>query len=187
MAYAETEQENLERDADSKRAALKSKVMELKSSVRPSSLPGVPEAGDVARAAGDVARKGGEVARENGLGLAALAAGAAFFAVKATSKPSPRRPANVAAGETTSRDRHHAQSLTNRIRRQPLAAAAIAVAGGALLGAMLPRTQAEDELVGPYRDRMRDDAMDKMREKRDQVASAAREGLETAKADLQEK
>ena len=187
MAHANTKQENLEREADSKRAALRNKVTELKSSVRPSSLPGVPEASEVARAASDVARKGGEVARENGIGLAALVAGAAFFAVKATSKPAPRRPANIHAGETTSRDMHAEESLTSRIRRQPLAAAAVAVAGGALLGALLPRTQVEDELVGPYRDRMRDDAIDKVREKRNEVASAAREGLETAKADLQDK
>lgn len=187
MTYAEKNRTDLEQNADSKRADLRAKVSELKSNIRPSAIPGVPDTDEISRAASTAARKGGAVVRENGIGLAAVAAGLAFMAVKATSTPTPRTTANAAAGETTTRAQSDQTSLTNRIRKQPLAAAAVALAGGALIGALLPRTQLEDEYVGPRRDKLRDDAIDKVREGRDQIASAAKEGLDSAKDDLQNK
>lgn len=48
------------------------------------------------------------------------------------------------------------QSFNSMLDQQPLLIGAIGVALGALVGAMLPRTQMEDELLGETRDQLRD-------------------------------
>ena len=58
------------------------------------------------------------------------------------------------------RGRHHAQSAAqsatetarNFMQEQPLAAGALGLAAGALIGALLPSTRSEDELVGSHAD-----------------------------------
>lgn len=57
----------------------------------------------------------------------------------------------------------------------PMAVGAMAIAAGALLGAMLPPTRKEDELIGPMRDRFADDAKHAARSGYDKVAETGRE------------
>lgn len=57
----------------------------------------------------------------------------------------------------------------------PLAVGAIGIAVGALLGAMLPTTRKEDELLGETSDRFTDKAKSMARQGYDQVAEAGRE------------
>ena len=61
-----------------------------------------------------------------------------------------------ASQQMLSRGRKHAQSATetarNFMQEQPLVAGALGIAAGALLGALLPSTRTEDELVGSHAD-----------------------------------
>jgi hypothetical protein len=57
----------------------------------------------------------------------------------------------------------------------PMAIGAMAIAAGALLGAMLPSTRKEDELIGPMRDRFADDAKHAARSGYDKMAETGRE------------
>lgn len=57
----------------------------------------------------------------------------------------------------------------------PMAIGAMAIAAGALLGAMLPSTRKEDELIGPMRDRFADEAKHAARSGYDTMAETSRE------------
>lgn len=61
------------------------------------------------------------------------------------------------------------------LNENPMAAGAIAIAVGALLGSVLPSTRKEDELLGRTSDRLKGDARDLARKGRDKVAEAGRE------------
>jgi hypothetical protein len=56
--------------------------------------------------------------------------------------------------------RQRVGDLTDSMREQPLALGAIGVAIGAVMAAMAPRTQKEDELMGETRDRLVDQVKD---------------------------
>lgn len=60
--------------------------------------------------------------------------------------------------------------FSDTLDREPLILGALGIAVGAAVAAALPRTRYEDELLTPYRDRMREGVKD-----------AAQEGMETAK------
>ena len=62
----------------------------------------------------------------------------------------------------------------------PLAVGALGIAVGALLGALVPRTQKEDELLGEYSDKLTNQAKDLARQGYDTVASATREMTDLA-------
>ncbi|WP_299694481.1 hypothetical protein [uncultured Tateyamaria sp.] len=61
---------------------------------------------------------------------------------------------------------------------QPLAVGALAVGLGALVGALLPSTQREDELLGAHRDAMMRSAQDILREELQNAHAAASEKLQ---------
>lgn len=61
------------------------------------------------------------------------------------------------------------------LRENPLAAGAIAVAVGAVFGALIPPTRKEDELLGETRDRLLEQARTKAREQKDAVVERARD------------
>ncbi|MFC4726974.1 DUF3618 domain-containing protein [Coralloluteibacterium thermophilus] len=78
--------------------------------------------------------------------------------------------------------RRASDGVRGMLEDNPMAVGAMAIAAGALLGALLPPTEAEDELLGPYSDRAADrmkagaqaaasNAMDKAREATDGLAS----------------
>jgi hypothetical protein len=66
------------------------------------------------------------------------------------------------------------------MREQPLALGAIGVAIGAVLAAMAPRTQKEDELMGETRDRLMDQAKEAGKEKLEQAKEVANAAVGTA-------
>ncbi|WP_027170072.1 hypothetical protein [Mesorhizobium sp. WSM3224] len=84
--------------------------------------------------------------------------------------------AAAAANTATSATR----SAHGLLQDQPLAAAAIGLAIGAAIGAMLPHTEVEDERLGGYRERLRDSAEDTLKEGLDAAKQVAAEAYHTA-------
>ncbi len=70
--------------------------------------------------------------------------------------------------------------------QQPLVAGAIALAVGAAIGGMLPRTQREDETFGAYRDDLMDEAYRVYQDERARLTDAARATAEDAKQQAQD-
>ncbi|GAB2623639.1 DUF3618 domain-containing protein [Novilysobacter erysipheiresistens] len=73
------------------------------------------------------------------------------------------------------RARSGKQGFEHMLDDNPMAIGAMAIAAGALLGAMLPPTRKEDELIGPMRDRFADDARHAARSGYDTMAETGRE------------
>jgi len=71
-------------------------------------------------------------------------------------------------------------TLNDQMERQPLVIGAIAVAVGAVIGAALPRTQAENRLVGDSRDQFLQGAKDVTSNLRGRMAEAAKHSYQTA-------
>ncbi|TGN42743.1 DUF3618 domain-containing protein [Paracoccus liaowanqingii] len=65
---------------------------------------------------------------------------------------------------------------------EPLLFGALALIGGAALGAMLPGTRREDELMGDYRDQLFDEAEAVYHEEKSRVGNAVSAGLDEAKS-----
>ena len=71
-------------------------------------------------------------------------------------------------------------SMDYMMREQPLALGAIGLAVGALMAAMAPRTQKEDELMGEARDRLVDRAKEVGQEKLEDAKQVANAAMSTA-------
>jgi hypothetical protein len=67
------------------------------------------------------------------------------------------------------------EKATDLYSEQPLVAGALALAFGAAIGGLLPRTQRENEAFGTYRDRVLDEAERIYRDERAKLESAARD------------
>ncbi|TJZ92021.1 DUF3618 domain-containing protein [Paracoccus gahaiensis] len=65
---------------------------------------------------------------------------------------------------------------------EPLLFGALALIGGAALGALLPGTRREDELLGEYRDQLFDEAEAVYHEEKSRVTNAVSAGLDEAKS-----
>lgn len=72
------------------------------------------------------------------------------------------------------------RSAHNLLQDQPLAAAAVGLAIGAAIGAMLPHTEVEDERLGTYREKLRESAEDTLKEGLDAAKQVAAEAYQTA-------
>nr|WP_263649646.1 hypothetical protein [Mesorhizobium sp. J8] len=72
------------------------------------------------------------------------------------------------------------RSAHNLLQDQPLAAAAVGLAIGAAIGAMLPHTELEDERLGAYRERLRESAEETLKEGLDAAKQVAAEAYQTA-------
>lgn len=72
------------------------------------------------------------------------------------------------------------RSAQQLMEDQPLAVAAVGLAVGAAIGAMLPHTQIEDERLGGYREQLRDRAEDALEQGIDQAKQVAAEAYQTA-------
>ena len=85
-------------------------------------------------------------------------------------------------GKDYARDyaRQGQQRANDFFYEQPLVAGALAVALGAVVGGLLPRTRREDEAFGAYRDQLFDDAEAVFRDERMRVEAAARAALAEA-------
>ena len=67
------------------------------------------------------------------------------------------------------------------LAREPLVLGAFGLAVGAAVGALLPRTRYEDSTVGPYRDQLRDEAVERVREGVEEAADVAKETYSAAR------
>ncbi len=100
------------------------------------------------------------------------------------------------AGETVEQARQRAINAGHRVREsagqvagkatdafesQPLLIGALGIAVGAAIGASIPATRRENELVGPLRDRLKNDAVDFSREQIQRAGDAAHEAIEGAR------
>jgi hypothetical protein len=72
------------------------------------------------------------------------------------------------------------RSAHSLLQDQPLAAAAVGLAIGAAIGAMLPHTEIEDEQLGAYRERLRDSAEETLKEGLDAAKQVAADAYQTA-------
>lgn len=87
------------------------------------------------------------------------------------------------AGDRASRNLHRAsRRVAQDFRSEPLLFGALALVGGAALGALLPGTRQEDELLTDYRDRLFDEAEAVFQEEKDKVTSAVSAGMDEARA-----
>lgn len=67
------------------------------------------------------------------------------------------------------------EGFQTMLNENPLAVGAMAIAVGAMLGALMPSTRREDELMGETSDRLKEQARHAAKEGRDQVAQAGRD------------
>ena len=92
--------------------------------------------------------------------------------------------AQEAAGDLADTVQYGASRVEDQFQHllhtNPLAVGAIAVGVGAAVGAGLPRTRREDQMVGPVRDRVMEQAQDTAEELRDRVQHVAQEAQHTA-------
>ncbi|SFQ07314.1 Protein of unknown function [Mesorhizobium sp. NFR06] len=115
------------------------------------------------RAAGTVSGMASEAART----VSGMASGAADVLTD-----SAAATADIATSASRS-----AQEL---LHNQPLAVAAVGLALGAAIGAMLPHTQVEDEQLGGYREKLRENAEATLEKGLDAAKQVAAEAYETA-------
>lgn len=116
------------------------------------------------------------------------AAGSAYSAVSGTAS-SAAHAASAAArraartGRMLSKEsgrvsRRVHDGYVDILAREPLVLGALGLAVGTAIGAMLPRTEYEDENLGPYRDRLRDEAGKRVSEGIDEAKDLARDVAE---------
>jgi hypothetical protein len=84
----------------------------------------------------------------------------------------------AASRQMAKANRQVARSYDN----EPLLFGALALLGGAALGAMLPGTRREDELMGDYRDQLFDEAEAVYQEEKGRLENAVSVGLDEAKS-----
>jgi hypothetical protein len=131
-------------------------------------------AGTASDAAGSVAEAAGAAAGTVS-GMASEAAGA--VSNMASSAADTLAGSAAATAEMATSATRSAHSL---LQDQPLAAAAVGLAIGAAIGAMLPHTEVEDERLGAYRERLRDRAEETLKEGLDAAKQVAAEAYQTA-------
>ncbi|WMS42068.1 DUF3618 domain-containing protein [Acuticoccus sp. MNP-M23] len=78
------------------------------------------------------------------------------------------------------------RTVVDFVKEEPLIAGAVGLALGAALGAIMPATRQEDELIGPYRDRARDEAIDYASAQADKASHVAEESFKAAEAKAHE-
>ncbi|MEP6572021.1 MAG: DUF3618 domain-containing protein [Gemmatimonadota bacterium] len=88
---------------------------------------------------------------------------------------------SAVADETRTRAHPVEHSARSTFERNPLAVGAVALAAGALIGFLLPRTGQEDRLMGTTRDRIIDRAMEKATAAREVAVKTAQRVGQTAK------
>lgn len=93
--------------------------------------------------------------------------------------------ARTRAYETQLRAEYYASRgrdrATDLFEDQPLVAGALAIAVGAAIGGLLPRTRQEDDAFGAYRDQVFDEAERVFEDERSKLESVARETVKEAK------
>jgi hypothetical protein len=173
--------ENLERSADQIRADMDRTLEALERKLAPSQLLDKSLA-YLRDHAGDVARDVGDVVRRNPVPVALAVAGIGWLIA------STLRPRTATLDETygdespyadppvrRSRLRRAGEDIVATVDERPFLFGGIAVAIGALIGALLPSTEYEDRIVGEVRDR----AVERARQMGERQYQNLRSRLET--------
>jgi hypothetical protein len=92
-----------------------------------------------------------------------------------------REQATYLANQARAQARYAKTEFEYLMETNPLALGVVAVAAGAIIGLMLPRTQAEDRLMGETRDRLMDQAKSTAKETLTKVQTVAGEAYQAAK------
>jgi ElaB/YqjD/DUF883 family membrane-anchored ribosome-binding protein len=92
-----------------------------------------------------------------------------------------REQATYLANQAKAQARYAKTEFEYLMETNPLALGVVAVAAGAIIGLMLPRTQAEDRLMGETRDRLMDQAKSTAKETLNKVQHVAGEAYQAAK------
>ncbi|MGR3485840.1 MAG: DUF3618 domain-containing protein [Paracoccaceae bacterium] len=98
-----------------------------------------------------------------------------------------RQRAMAARDDASRMMRERGRDAQRMYHDQPLVAGAIAMAVGAAIGAMAPRTRVEDQYLGAYSDRLIDEAEHIYREERSRAEAVARAALDEARDVAHEK
>ncbi|MGB3627262.1 MAG: DUF3618 domain-containing protein [Henriciella sp.] len=109
-------------------------------------------------------------------GAARTAAGSAQHAASGAGHAAANAGRGIAGGMSSLGDTASDAAARARQfeRENPLIAGALAFAGGALLGGLVPNTRAENEMAGPQADKLRGDA-------KERASAAAHEALDEAR------
>lgn len=97
-----------------------------------------------------------------------------------------RRAANAADSMRERSQRAGQQMRTtflDTLEREPLIIGAVGVAVGAAIAAMMPRTRVEDSYVGPYGDRVREEARETVSQGLEQAKDVASEAYQSARSE----
>lgn len=144
---------------------------------------------DTATRAGESARATADQARQRAHDMADRAREGASHAREGVAQA--RTAALGAAHGLADSTRAGAESLWEGYdylkREQPLVLGALAVAAGALVGAMLPQTRTEDRMMGEYSEEAREHLQDEVRQRADEARDAAAEAAEAAREAVQPK
>jgi hypothetical protein len=92
-----------------------------------------------------------------------------------------REQAAYLANQAQVQMRYAKSEFQSLMETNPLALGIVAVAAGAILGLMLPSTQAENQLMGETRDRLMDQAKSTAKETMKKVQNVAGEAYQAAK------
>jgi hypothetical protein len=134
-------------------------------------------AGMAGSAAGSAADMAGSAAEMAGSGYDA-AAGAIGSARDNLARAGASASSTI--GSMGARAQRSAQDMFDR---EPLSLAAIGLAVGTVIGALLPSTEIEDEQLGPYRDKLGDKAQDMLNQGIEGAKEVAAESYEAAKGE----
>jgi uncharacterized protein DUF3618 len=169
MSATSRDPEQLERTADQIRADLDRTLDALERKLSPSQL--LDRSLEYLRDhGGELTRSAGEAVRRHPVPIMVAVAGIGWLVASSLrgrreidddtfgdEAPYAERPVRSrfarAADATRERTRRTQYQVVSQIERQPLLLGGLAVALGALLGAVIPATQYEDRIVGELRDR----------------------------------
>jgi len=98
-----------------------------------------------------------------------------------TVQQTTREQANYLANQAKAQARYAKTEFEYLMETNPLALGVVAIAAGAIIGLMLPRTQTEDRLMGETRDRLMDQAKNTAKETMHKVQNVAGEAYQAAK------
>jgi hypothetical protein len=183
--------EELERNAEQIRADLDRTLNALERKLSPSQLLDRSLA-YLRDHSGDLTRSVGEAVRRNPVPIVLAVAGIGWLVASSLRSRQPidddtfgdespyadppvRSRFARAADATRERTRRTQYQVVSQIERQPLLLGGLAVALGALLGAVIPATEYEDRIVGELRDR----AVERAKKMGERQYQNLRSGLET--------
>lgn len=155
-----------------------------------SSGPGVgAQARAYAGQASDTAKRYGAAASDTAHSYTEAASDAAHRYTEAASDAAHRyseaaagaaHDARVAVQEGWEATRNRAVDLTHQMQTQPLLFGALALFAGAVIGSTLPKSNAENRLLGPAHDRLAEGARDLASDLTDRGTAAVKAGLSAA-------